>query len=105
MFFSSSEGRPPARAINGFACTGDVKKKPAELSNAVRSTQKGPFTSTDGQLRKFKDEAEVKLESLVEEHEDGIAKGKAFVDSQGGVVLACVFYSLPTKELPGYHRS
>jgi hypothetical protein len=68
------------------------------LSNVVRSKQKGPFTSTDGELRKSKNEAEVKLKSLVEEHENGIAKVKTFVDSQGGVVLACVFYSLPTSQ-------
>ena len=41
------EGRPASLAINGFACSGDVKRTTNEvLSNVVRSKQKGPFTST-----------------------------------------------------------
>jgi hypothetical protein len=72
------------------------------LSNVVRSKQKGPFTSTDGKLWKFTGGAAVKLKYLVEKNADHIANGEAFVDScDGGVVLACVFYSLPTKELSG----
>jgi hypothetical protein len=97
------KGRPASLAINGFACSGDVKKKTNEvLSNVVRSKQKGPFTSTDGKYRKFTDDAAVKLTYLVKKHADHIANGEAFVDScDGGVVLACVFYSLPTKVLSG----
>jgi hypothetical protein len=72
------------------------------LSDVVRSKQKGPFTSTDGKLRKFTGDAAVKLKYLVKKHADHITNGEAFVDScDGGVVLACVFYSLPTKVLPG----
>jgi hypothetical protein len=57
-----SEGRPPALAINGFACSGDWKSTTKEvLSNVVRSKNKGPFTSTDGELRKFTGGAEVDL--------------------------------------------
>jgi hypothetical protein len=56
---------------------------------------------TDGQPRKFAGApAADKLEPLVKKHKDHIAKGKAFVDScDDGVVLACVFYSLPTAKL------
>ena len=67
----------------------------------VRSTNKGPFTSTDGKYRKFTVKAEVDLQSLVEEHEEDIAKGRTFVDRKGDAVLGCVFYSLPTKVLSG----
>jgi hypothetical protein len=70
------------------------------LSNVIRSTQKGPFTSTDGLCRKFTDDAEVDLQFLVEKHKEDIAKGKRFaVDSRHDAVLACVFYSLPTEVL------
>jgi hypothetical protein len=52
--------------------------------------------------RKFTGGAAVKLRYLVKKHADHIANGEAFVDScDGGVVLACVFYSLPTKVLSG----
>jgi hypothetical protein len=72
------------------------------LSNVVRSKQKGSFTSTDGKYRGFTDDAAVKLRYLVKKHADRIANGEAFVDScDGGVVLACVFYSSPNKVLPG----
>jgi hypothetical protein len=95
-----SEGQASTFAINGFACSGDSKGITAEvLSNVVRSTQKGPFTSTDGKLRNFTDDAEVDLRFLVKKHAEGIAKGETFVDSRHDVVLACVFHSLPTKEL------
>jgi hypothetical protein len=67
------------------------------LSNVIRSKQKGPFTSTDGQCRKFTDEAEVDLQFLVGKHKDDIAKGRTFVERKGDAVLACVFYSLPTE--------
>jgi hypothetical protein len=97
------EGRPASLAINGFACSGGVKRTTTEvLSNVVRSKQQGPFTSTDGKYRKFTDGAATKLRYLVEKHKEDIANGEAFVDScAGGVVLACVFYSLPTKVLSG----
>ena len=65
----------------------------------VRSTQKGPFTSTDGKLREFTRGAEVDLEFLVEKHAEPIANGETFVDRSGDAVLACVFHSLPTEEL------
>jgi hypothetical protein len=44
-----AEGRPASLAINGFACSGGVRRITKEvLSNVVRSKQKGPpFTSTD----------------------------------------------------------
>jgi hypothetical protein len=102
QFFS--EGRASAFAINGFACSGDWKSTTAEvLSNVVRSTQKGPFTSTDGKPRKFTHGAEVDLKFLVKKNKDRIAKGKTFVDSRHDAVLGCVFHSLPTKELsPGF---
>ena len=67
----------------------------------IRSEQKGPFTSTDGKCRKFTDDAEVDLQLLVEKHKEDIAKGRTFVDREGDAVLACVFYSLPTKVLSG----
>jgi hypothetical protein len=96
------EGRPASLAINGFACSGGVKSTTREvLSNVVRSKQKGPFTSTDGKYRKFTDDAEVDLQFLVEKHKEDIAKGRMFVDSRHDAVLACVFYSLPTKVRPG----
>jgi hypothetical protein len=47
----------------------------------------------------FTAEAEVDLQFLVEEHKDGIAKGRTFVERKGDAVLGCVFYSLPTKKL------
>jgi hypothetical protein len=65
----------------------------------IRSKQKGPFTSTDGKCRKFAGDAEVDLQFLVEKHKEDIAKGRTFVDREGDAVLACVFYSLPTKVL------
>jgi hypothetical protein len=85
------------------------------LSNvwwSVRSKHKGPITSTDGQLRKFTYAAYVKLESIVKEHADHIAKGEIFVGSWAAVTAwslpacllrpeSCVFYSLPTTELSG----
>ena len=53
-------------------------------------------------LPKFTDDAAVKLRYLVKKHADHIANGETFVGScDGGVVLACVFYSLPTKVLSG----
>ena len=67
----------------------------------VRSTNKGPFTSTDGLYRKFTHDAEVDLQFLVKKHKEDIAKGRTFVDSRHDAVLACVFYSLPTKVLSG----
>jgi hypothetical protein len=96
------KGRPSTLAINGMACSGDVESTTTEvLANVVRSTNKGPFTSTDGLNRKFTDKAEVDLQFLVEEHEEDIAKGRTFVDRKGDAVLGCVFYSLPTKVLSG----
>jgi hypothetical protein len=71
------------------------------LSNVIRSKQKGPFTSTDGKCRKFTGDAEVDLTFLVKKHKEDIAKGKTFVDSRHDAILACVFYSLPTKVLSG----
>jgi hypothetical protein len=71
------------------------------LANVVRSTNKGPFTSTDGLYRKFTAEAEVDLQFLVEKHKEDIAKGRTFVDRKGDAVLGCVFYSLPSKALAG----
>ena len=95
-------GRPSSFAINGMACSGNSESTTTEvLSNVIRSKQKGPFTSTDGQCRKFTDDAEVDLQFLVEKHKDDIAKGRTFVDSRHDAVLACVFYSLPTKVLSG----
>jgi hypothetical protein len=83
-----------------MACSGGVKSTTREvLSNVIRSKQKGPFTSTDGLYRKFTAEAEVDLQFLVEKHKDDIAKGRTFVERKGDAVLACVFYSLPTKKL------
>jgi hypothetical protein len=68
--------------------------------HVVRSKQKGPFTSTDGKLRKFTRGAEVNLEFLVEEHAEGISNGEELVDRRGAdAVLACVFHSLPTEGL------
>ena len=85
------EGRPASLAINGFACSGGVKRTTTEvLSNVVRSKQKGPFTSTDGLYRKFTHGAEVDLMSLVEKHKEDIAKGRTFVDREGDAVLGCV---------------
>jgi hypothetical protein len=50
------EGRPSTLALNGMACSGDVKRTTKEvLSNVVRSKNKGPFASTDGLYRKFTD--------------------------------------------------
>ena len=96
------EGRPSTLAINGMACSGAVKSTTTEvLANVVRSTNKGPFTSTDGKYRKFTVKAEVDLQSLVEEHEEDIAKGRTFVDTKGDAVLGCVFYSLPSIALAG----
>jgi hypothetical protein len=73
------------------------------LSNVVRSTQKGPFTSTDGKLRKFTHGAEVDLKFLVKKNKDRIvAKGESDVRGQPprDAVLGCVFHhGLPTKEL------
>jgi hypothetical protein len=94
-------GRPSTFAINGMACSGNSESTTTEvLSNVIRSKQKSPFTSTDGQCREFTDDAEVDLQFLVEKHKDGIAKGRAFVDSRhDAVLLACVFYSLPTEVL------
>ena len=86
------EGRPASLAINGFACSGGVRRITKEvLSNVVRSKQKGPFTSTDGLYRKFTDKAEVDLQFLVEKHKEDIAKGRTFVERKGDAVLACVF--------------
>ena len=96
------EGRPSTLAINGMACSGGVKSTTKEvLANVVRSTHKGPFTSTDGLYRKFTDKAEVDLQFLVEKHEEDIANGATFVDRKGDAVLGCVFYSLPSKALAG----
>jgi hypothetical protein len=99
----SPKGRPDFFAINGMACSGDSKSTTAEvLSNVVRSKQKGPFTSTNGQYRKFTDKAEVDLKLLVEKHAEDIAvvaKWEALVDSRGDAVLGCVFHSVPTEEL------
>jgi hypothetical protein len=81
-------GRPSAFAINGMACSGDSESTTKEvLSNVIRSKQKGPFTSTDGQCRKFTADAEVDLKFLVEKHKEDIAKGKTFVDSRHDAVL------------------
>jgi hypothetical protein len=79
-----------------MACSGNSESTTTEvLSNVIRSKQKGPFTSTDGQCRKFTVEAEVDLQFLVEKHKDDIAKGRAFVERKGdAVLLACVFCSL-----------
>jgi hypothetical protein len=94
------KGRPSTLAINGMACSGGVKSTTKKvLANVVRSTHKGPFTSTDGLYRKFTDEAEVDLQSLVEDHKKDIAKGRTFVDKKGDAVLGCVFYSKPTEVL------
>jgi hypothetical protein len=83
-----------------MACSGAAKSTTTEvLANVVRSTQKGPFTSTDGLYRKFTDEAEVDLQSLVEDHKEDIANGRTFVDKKGDAVLGCVFYSKPSKVL------
>jgi hypothetical protein len=91
-------GRPSTFAINGMACSGNSESTTTEvLSNVIRSKQKGPFTSTDGQCRKFTDDAEVDLQFLVEKHKDDIAKGRTSVERKGDAVLACVFYSLPTE--------
>jgi hypothetical protein len=88
------EGRPNTFAINGMACSGDSESTTKEvLSNVIRSTQKGLFTSTDGKFRKFTDKAEVDLQSLVEKHEDDIANGEKLVDRKGDAVLGCVFHS------------
>jgi hypothetical protein len=44
----------------------------------------------------------LQLRYLVKKDADRITNGEALVDScDGGVVLACVFYSLPTKVLSG----
>ena len=83
-----------------MACSGAVKSTTTEvLANVVRSTNKGPFTSTDGKYRKFTDKAEVDLQFLVKKHKEDIAKGRTFVDKKGDAVLGCVFYSLPTEVL------
>jgi hypothetical protein len=75
-----------------MACSGNSESTTTEvLSNVIRSKQKGPFTSPDGQCRnKFTAEAEVDLKFLVEKHKDGIAKGRTFVERKGDAVLACV---------------
>jgi hypothetical protein len=91
-----------AVVVNGFACSGGVKRTTKEvLSDVVRPKHKGPFTSTDGKYRKFTDGAEVDLTFLVKKHKEDIAKGKTFADSRHAAVLACVFYSLPTEVLSG----
>jgi hypothetical protein len=103
------EKRPASLAINGFACSGGVKRTANEvLSNVVRPKHKGPFTSTDGKYRNFTDDAAAKLRHLVDKNADDITNGETFVGScDGGVVLACVFYSLPTKVLSarGYQEA
>jgi hypothetical protein len=97
-----ADGRPDTFAINGMACSGGAESTTAEvLSNVIRPTQKGPFTSTDGKLRKFTHDAQVDLQFLVKKHKEDIAKGKTFVDSRHDAVLGCVFHTLPTKELSG----
>jgi hypothetical protein len=102
-FFLKDKGRPATFAINGFACSGSGGTKSTtkeELSNVVRSKQKGHFTSTDGKPRKFTRGAEVDLEFMAEKHEEDIANGEKFVDrARGDAVLACVFHSLPAVEL------
>jgi hypothetical protein len=85
-----------------MACSGDSESTTTEvLSDVIRPRHKGPFTSTDGKCRKFTDDAEVDLMFLVEKHKEDIAKGRTSVDREGDAVLACVFYSLPTKVLSG----